>query len=116
MIAALSGHEFIDLNEDFDLECVARGLFEAPTRLGRLGNLINVAAMLDIYFAGDPRLRLGPLLARYDRRLWQKNLQLEAARDRCAGRLAAIETARVDWTELRRTGLTRAALMPDHDA
>jgi hypothetical protein len=67
VIAALSGHEFIDLSEDFDLEYVARGLFEAPTRLERLGNLINVVAMLDVYFAGDPRLRLGPLVARYDR-------------------------------------------------
>jgi hypothetical protein len=37
VIAALSGHEFIDLSEDFDLEYGARGLFEAPTRLGRLG-------------------------------------------------------------------------------
>ncbi len=77
-IASLSGHEFIGLSEDFDLEYVARGLFEAPTRLGRVGNLINVVAMLDVYFAGDRRLS-GPLLARYDRLcLSQKNLQLEA--------------------------------------
>jgi hypothetical protein len=57
-------------------------------------------------------------LARYDR-LWlsQKDLQLEAACDRCTGRLAGIERARADWTELRRTGLTAAALMmPDHEA
>jgi hypothetical protein len=120
MIAALSGDEFIDLSEDFDLEYVARGLFEAPTRLGRLGNLINVVAMLDVYFAGDPRLRLGPLLARYDRLcLSQKNLQLEAARDRCVGRLAAIEQARTDWAEVRGNKLTTAALsaalVPDRD-
>jgi hypothetical protein len=57
VIAALSGDEFIDLSEDFDLEYVARGLFEAPTRRRRLGNLINVIAMLDVYFAGDPRPR-----------------------------------------------------------
>jgi hypothetical protein len=121
LIAALSGDEFIDLNEEFDFEYVARGLFEAPTRLGRLGNLINVVAVLDVYFAGDPRLRLGPLLARYDRLgLSRKNLRLEAARDRCAGHLAAIERARTDWTELRRNGLTTAALsaalMPDYGA
>jgi hypothetical protein len=36
VIAALSGHELIDLNEDFGLEYVARGPFEAPTRPGRL--------------------------------------------------------------------------------
>jgi hypothetical protein len=59
LIASLSGHEFIDLSEDFDLEYVARGLFEAPPRLGRVGNLINVVAMLDVYFAGDRRLSLG---------------------------------------------------------
>ncbi len=77
--------------------------------------------MLDVYSPATPRLRLGPLLARYDRLcLSQENLQLEAARDRCTGRLAAIERARADWTELRRTGLTTAALsaalMPDRDA
>jgi hypothetical protein len=102
VISALSGHEFIDLSKDFDLEYVAHGLFEAPTRLERLGNLINVVAMLDAYFAGDPRLRLGPLS--------QRNPRLAAARDRCPGRLAAIERARADWTELRRTALTTAAL------
>ncbi len=34
VIAALSGDEFIDVNEEFDFQCVVRGLFEAPTRLG----------------------------------------------------------------------------------
>jgi hypothetical protein len=115
VIAALSGDEFIDLNEDFDFEYVARAVFEAPTRLGRLGRLINVVAVLDVYFAGDPRHRLGPLLTRYHRLCSsQKNRRLEAARDRCAGHLAAVERARADWTELRRTGLTTAALMPDY--
>ena len=52
-ITALFGHEFIDLGEDFDLEYVARGVFQAPTRLGRLGSLIHIVAMLDVYFAGD---------------------------------------------------------------
>jgi hypothetical protein len=32
VIAALSGHEFIDLCEDFDLEYVARGLFSKHKR------------------------------------------------------------------------------------
>ena len=32
--AALSGVEFIDLNEEFDFESLARGLSEAPTRPG----------------------------------------------------------------------------------
>jgi hypothetical protein len=41
VIAALSGDEFIDVNGEFDFQCVVRGLFEAPTRLGCLGNLIN---------------------------------------------------------------------------
>jgi hypothetical protein len=41
VIAALSGDEFIDVNEEFDFQCVVRGLFEEPTRLGRLGNLID---------------------------------------------------------------------------
>jgi hypothetical protein len=110
VIAALSGHEFIDLSGDFDLEYVARGLFEAPTRLERLGNLINVVAMLDAYFAGDPRVRLGPLLVPYNRLcLSQGNQRLAAARDRCPGRLAAIERPLADWTELRRTALTTAA-------
>jgi hypothetical protein len=111
VIAALSGDEFIDLDEEFDFEYAARGVFEAPTRLGRLGRLINVVAVLDVYFAGDPRLRLGTLLARYDRLcVLQKNVRLEAARNRCTDHLAAIEQARADWTELRKTGLTTAAL------
>jgi hypothetical protein len=37
VIAALSGREFIDLSEDFDLEYVACGPFETPTRRRRLG-------------------------------------------------------------------------------
>ncbi len=36
----------IDLNEAFDFEYIVRGLFEAPTRLGRLGRVINVVAVL----------------------------------------------------------------------
>jgi len=93
VIAALSGDEFIDLDEEFDFEYAARGVFEAPTRLGRLGRLINVVAVLDVYFAGDPRLRLGTLLARYDRLcVLQKNVRLEAARTdvrlRCVNQVA----------------------------
>jgi hypothetical protein len=49
VIATPSGHEFIDLSEDFGLECARRSLLEAPTPLGRLGNLINVVAMLEVY-------------------------------------------------------------------
>jgi len=121
VIASLSGVEFVDLNDDFDFEYVARGLFEASTRLGRLGSLIKVIAMLDVYFASDRRVRLGPLLARYNRLcLSQKNLRLEAARDRCAAHIAAIERAQRDWTELRRISLTTSALstalMPDYGA
>jgi hypothetical protein len=49
-------------------------------------------------------------LARYDRLcLSQKNLQLEALAIAAPADLAAIEGARADWTELRRTGLTTAA-------
>jgi hypothetical protein len=121
LIAALSGDEFIDLSEEFDFECAVRGLFDAHTRMRRLGNLINVVAVLDVYFAGDPKLRLGSLLARYQELCsTRKNPSLEAARDRCAGHLAAIERARADWAQLRENGLTtvalNAALMPDYGA
>jgi hypothetical protein len=121
VMAALSEEKFIYLNEEFDYEYAARGLFNAQTRFRRLGNLINVVAVFDVYFAGDPKLRLGSLLARYNQLCSARpGSPLEAARDRCAEHLAAIERARVAWARLRNAELTTAALsaalVPDYDA
>jgi hypothetical protein len=121
VMAALWEEKFIFLNEEFDYEYAVRGLFNAPTRLRRLGNLINVIAVFDVYFSGDPELRLGSLLARYNQLCGtRKDPALEAARDRCAGQLAAIQCARDGWRRLRNAELTTAALsaalVPDCEA
>jgi hypothetical protein len=120
VIVALAGDAFIDLDEEFDYEAAARGLFNAQTQLHRLGNLINAVGVLDVYFAGDPRKRFGTLLERYKELCKQRNEStLKAARDQCAERIAAIEKSRAEWTDLRETVLTattlNAALMPEHD-
>jgi hypothetical protein len=110
-MVALAGDAFIDLDEEFEYQAVTRGPFTAQTRLHRLGNLINAIAALDVYFAGDPRRRLGPLLERYDQLCKkQDDTSLKGARDQCAERLAAIEQARTEWTRLRETKLATVAL------
>jgi hypothetical protein len=121
VMAALSEEKFIYLNEEFDYEYAVRGLFSAQTHFRRLGNLINAVAVFDVYFAGDPKLRLGSLLARYNQLCSaRRDPSLEAARDRCAEHLAAIERARVEWARLRNAELTTAALsaalVPHYDA
>ena len=111
VMVALAGDAFIDLDEEFDYEAAARGLFNAQTRLHRLGNLINAIAVLDVYFAGDPRKRLGTLLERYEQLCKKrKDTSLKLARDQCAARLAAIEFAGVEWARLRETELATAEL------
>jgi hypothetical protein len=111
VMVALAGDAFIDLDDHFDYEAAARGLFNAQTRLQRLGNLISTIAVLDVYFAGDPRKRLGALLERYEQMCKERDdTSLKAARDQCAERLASIEQARTEWAQLRGTELTPAAL------
>jgi hypothetical protein len=73
---------------------------------------------LTFIFAGDPKQRLGSLLASYNQLCaTSDNLALHLARDRCAAQLAAIERARARWTQLRETDLTtsalKATLVPD---
>jgi hypothetical protein len=90
VIATPSGHEFIDLSEDFGLECVATQPARSTNATGAPWQPDQCRCHVGGLFAGDPRLGLGPRLGALCP-TFQKNLQLKATGDRCIGRLAAIE-------------------------
>jgi hypothetical protein len=111
VMAAVTEEQFIYLGGEFDYEYAVRHLFHAPTYLRRLGHLINVIAVFDVYFAGDPKQRLGSLLASYNRLCADSdNPSLHVARNHYAAQLAAIEQAGERWTRLRNADLTTSAL------
>jgi hypothetical protein len=111
VMVALAGDDFIDMDEEFDYETAARGLFHAKMPLHCLGKLINAVAVLAIYFAGNRRKRLGTLIERYKHRYKQHNdASLIAARDHYTERLAATEHGQGEWMRLRAKGPTAAAL------
>jgi hypothetical protein len=111
VMVALAGDAFIDIDENFDYEETARGLLDAPTRIHRLGKMINAIAVLDVYFASNPRKRLARLLKSYEELCKRHDdASLRAARDRYVERLAEVESAQREWFDLRATELTTAAL------
>jgi hypothetical protein len=111
VMVALAGYAFVDVDEDFDYEEVARGLLDAPTRIHRLGKMINAIAVLDVYFAGDPRRRLSALCDSYEELCKRHDdTSLRAARDRYVERLAAVEIAQKEWSDLRANDLATAML------
>ena len=110
LMVALAGNQFLETEAGQDYERLARGLFNAQNRFGRFGSLINAVAVLDVYFAADFRKRFGSLIQSVDRtRAGQADTQ-NAARTRCADRLAAIERARGEWAALRQACLTSGAI------
>jgi len=87
-----------------DYERAARALFNAETRVGRIGNLISAVAIFDVYFAIDHDARFGqqPGL--------KSNHTPGEALDRFATRRDAIGLARQMWQARRDTTLSAAAI------
>jgi hypothetical protein len=82
----------------------AQGLFQAKTRIGRLGNLIQAASIFDIYFAMDAGERFG------------SNGKAKPSRGghtalyRYANQAGAIAAAKERWHKLRATKFTPTAI------
>ena len=102
LLVVLGDDQAVDAEGWIDCEPAARGLFNAQSRFGRLGDLIKAAGIFDVYFATDPCDRLAPA--------GNGGRQSQALRSRYAGKLAAIEKARADWNVLRQTSLAPAAI------
>jgi hypothetical protein len=106
MMAILSDENFV-FNDGTDIqERAALGLFQARTRIGRLGNLIQAAAIFDVYFAMDPaeRFETGGAAARKPVR------KAPTALYRYANQIEAIEATRQRWYDLRATKFSLAAI------
>jgi hypothetical protein len=111
LLIVLGSDGTIDTESVVDQEQVARSLFDAQTQFGRMGNLIGAAGVIDVYFAVDPQNRFAAMLKRSERSHDEPGAdRLAFVRERYADRLAAIERARRDWMELRRTILAPAAI------
>jgi hypothetical protein len=110
LMVALAGDQFLETETGQDYERVARGLFNAQSRFGRFGSLINAIAVFDVYFAADSRKRFRSLIQSVDPRPAGQTDTQSAARARCAERLAAIERARGEWAALRQACLTARAI------
>jgi hypothetical protein len=102
MMVILSDENFVFQDGTDIYERAADGLFQAKTRIGRLGNLIQAAATFDIYFAMDAAERFGSNHKPSQRR--QTSLY------RYASQIGAIESAKQRWQELRATKFTPAAI------
>jgi len=62
MMVILSDENFVFHDGTDIYERSAQGLFQAKTRIGRLGNLIQAAAIFDVYFAMDAGERFGRIV------------------------------------------------------
>jgi hypothetical protein len=107
MMAILSDENFV-FNDGTDIEeRSALGLFQAKTRIGRLGNLIQAAAIFDVYFAMDAA-------DRFDGGSGGKRARsANSALYRYASQIDAIEAARQRWHTLRATRFTPTAIALD---
>lgn len=94
MLVSLTDETMVEYDQDH--EAAVRALFAAQTCIGRLSDLITVAAIFDVYFAMDARRRFDP----------GKGTRLDAH----ARRIDAIEAAGRDWARLRSTALSPAAI------
>lgn len=90
MLVSLSDENIVAHEHEQDYEAIVRGLFAARTHIGRLSDLIAVAAIFDVYFAMDTRRRFG--------------------RGHATGWIDAIEAAGRDWARLRSAALAPAAI------
>ena len=86
-----------------DCESAARALFDAETRVGRIGNLINAVAVFDVYFAIDHD-------ARFASRLPGSTKNSRAPLAQFAIRRDAIDQAQQMWQSRRDTTLSTAAI------
>jgi hypothetical protein len=107
-LVALTDEERIYQDEPPDYERAARALFSAQTRIGRIGNLIQAAAIFDVYFSADLDQRFAAS-ARHPE-IAGGSSRLVAAFGRRADRINAIAAARDEWHMLRRTTLSPAAI------
>jgi hypothetical protein len=62
LLVTLASDGAIEPGYETDYERAARDLFDGETQLGRLGNLVGAAAIIDVYFARDPQGRFAPVL------------------------------------------------------
>jgi hypothetical protein len=96
MMVILSDENFVFQDGADIYERAAQSLFQARSRIGRLGNLIQAASIFDIYFAMDAGERF--------------DADRNAALYRYANQIGAIEAAKQRWRELRATKFTPAAI------
>ncbi|MGA9946911.1 MAG: hypothetical protein WBQ24_01570, partial [Xanthobacteraceae bacterium] len=82
----------------------AQGLFQARTRIGRLGNLIQAASIFDVYFAMDAGERFGANGKTKTPRGGHTALY------RYANQAGAIAAAKERWHKLRATKFTPTAI------
>jgi len=111
LLVTLAGDGAIGPDDQIDYEQAARVLFDGETQFARIGNLIGAAAMIDVYFAEDPRSRFASVLKQCEQRhAGAGRNSLNLVRERYADRLAAIERSRRAWATLRRTVLAPASI------
>jgi hypothetical protein len=106
MLVILSDEDFVFHDGTDIYERAAQGLFQAKTRIGRIGNLIQAVSIFDTYFAMDAgeRFDAGRKTPSKQSRGGQPSLY------RYANQIGAIETAKLRWQELRATKFTPAAI------
>jgi hypothetical protein len=78
------------------------------TQIGRIGNLVQAAAIFDVYFSADLDQRFGAAGRRAE--IAGEDGRLDAVLNRRADRLKAIAAARDQWQTLRRSTLSPAAI------
>ena len=89
-----------------EYESAARALFNAETRVGRIGDLINAVAVFDVYFAMDHEARFAPRQSGSTKNGRAPGDTLA----RFAVRRDAIGLAQQMWQTLRDTTLSTAAI------
>jgi hypothetical protein len=111
MLLTLTDENIVRQDLEISHSSAARELFQAQTRIGRIGNLINAVSVFDIYFAMDERERFLP-----NRKLARRNshgggnVDTSSKYGCYADQVGAIQTARQHWHELRRTALAAGAI------
>ena len=102
MMVILSDENFVFQDSTDIYDRAAQGLFQAKTRIGRLGNLIQAVSVFDIYFAMDAGERFGPN--------GKSKPAREASLYRYASQIGAIEAAKERWQKLRATKFAPSAI------
>jgi len=109
MMVMLSDDELV-VEELEAIDERARTLFGARTFVGRLGNLINVVSIFDVYFALDANERFALYESQRENDGLQEDAILSPLQHHYADRRQAILAAKQVWTELRRTTLSPEAI------